>query len=92
MTTLGAVLLALAFCISSGRSRLAARISNVGETPIVVTTVPGTTRKTQTGIVLTTMLVLIVAKLGIWQKEDLIAHGQPVFVELAPAATRYRQA
>ena len=104
MPTLGAVLLALAFCISSGRSRLAAaaglaaawiigafyyqlswplankaillvaagstlaalawfaaRIGNVGETPIVVTTVPGTTRKTQTGIVLTTVLVLIVA-------------------------------
>ncbi len=131
MPTLGAVLLALAFCISSGRSRLAAaaglaaawiigafyyqlswplankaillvaagstlaalawfaaRIGNVGGTPIVATTVPGTTRKTQTGIVLTTVLVLIVANVGIWQKEDLIAHGQPVFVELAPVDPR----
>jgi len=32
--------------------------------------------------------VLLVANLGIWQKEALIAHGQPVFVELAPVDPR----
>ena len=29
-----------------------------------------------------------VANFGIWQKEDLIAHGQPVYVELAPVDPR----
>jgi uncharacterized membrane-anchored protein len=32
--------------------------------------------------------VLAVANLGIWQKERLIASGQPVFVELAPVDPR----
>jgi uncharacterized membrane-anchored protein len=32
--------------------------------------------------------VLAVANIGIWQKESLIAHGQPVYVELAPADPR----
>ncbi|MBL8314975.1 MAG: GDYXXLXY domain-containing protein [Rubrivivax sp.] len=34
------------------------------------------------------LLVLTVANLGIWQKESLIAHGQPVFVALAPVDPR----
>ena len=34
------------------------------------------------------MAVLIAVNFGIWQKEDLIAHGQPVFVELAPVDPR----
>jgi uncharacterized membrane-anchored protein len=32
--------------------------------------------------------VLAVANLGIWQKESLIARGEPVFVELAPVDPR----
>ena len=131
MPTLGAVLLALAFCISSGRTLvaataglsaawiigafyyqlswplatkaivlvaagsvlaalawLAARKGKLGMTPLVATTTLGTTRKVQAGILVTTLLVLIVANIGIWQKEDLIAHGQPVFVELAPVDPR----
>ena len=32
--------------------------------------------------------MLPVANVGIWQKEQLIAHGQPVFVELAPVDPR----
>lgn len=40
------------------------------------------------GIALSALAVLAVANLGIWQKEDLIAHGQPVYVELAPADPR----
>lgn len=34
------------------------------------------------------VLVLAVANGAIWQKEDLIAHGQPVFVALAPVDPR----
>ncbi|WP_088279873.1 GDYXXLXY domain-containing protein [Ideonella sp. A 288] len=34
------------------------------------------------------LLALAVANVGAWQKENLIADGQPVFVELAPADPR----
>ena len=34
------------------------------------------------------LATLVVANVGIWQKEDLIAHGQPVYVELAPIDPR----
>jgi len=40
------------------------------------------------GIVSGLLAVLAVANVGIWQKERLIARGQPVFVELAPADPR----
>lgn len=40
------------------------------------------------GIAVTALAVLAVANIGIWQKQDLIAHGQAVFVELAPADPR----
>lgn len=40
------------------------------------------------GIAVCAVAVLLVANLAIWQKESLIAHGQPVFVELAPADPR----
>jgi uncharacterized membrane-anchored protein len=40
------------------------------------------------GIALTLLSVLAVANWGIWQKEQIIAHGQPVFVELAPVDPR----
>ncbi len=42
----------------------------------------------QAGIVLCVLAVLMVVNTGIWQKEDLIAHGQPVYVELAPVDPR----
>jgi uncharacterized membrane-anchored protein len=45
-------------------------------------------RAAQAGIALSAVLVLVVANAGIWQKEDLIAHGEPVFVELAPVDPR----
>ncbi|MBT9525550.1 MAG: GDYXXLXY domain-containing protein [Rhizobacter sp.] len=35
-----------------------------------------------------TVLTLGVAGFAIWQKQDLIAHGQPVYVELAPVDPR----
>lgn len=131
MPTLGAVLLALTLCISSGRGRLAAtaavaaawiigafyyqlswpladkalllvaagsalaamawfaaRKGHTGEAPLLATPAPIGTRSSQRGILLTGLLVLIVVNVGIWQKEDLIAHGQPVFVELAPVDPR----
>lgn len=40
------------------------------------------------GIALCGVAVLAVVNVAIWQKEDLIAHGQPVYVELAPVDPR----
>ena len=40
------------------------------------------------GIVATALLVVLAANLAIWQKEDLIANGQPVFVAIAPVDPR----
>ncbi|HJV96142.1 MAG TPA: GDYXXLXY domain-containing protein [Albitalea sp.] len=45
-------------------------------------------RAARVGIGATALAVLAVANLGIWQKEQLIAHGQPVYVELAPVDPR----
>jgi hypothetical protein len=40
------------------------------------------------GIGATLVLALAVANVGIWQKEDVIRNGRPVFVELAPVDPR----
>lgn len=40
------------------------------------------------GIALSAVAVLAVANVGIWQKEDLIAHGRTVYIELAPVDPR----
>ena len=40
------------------------------------------------GIAATALLVLVAANFAIWQKEDLIARGRPVFIELAPVDPR----
>ena len=53
----------------------------------VETGVPGSRRAT-VGIALCAAAVLAVANIGIWQKENLIAQGKPVFVELAPVDPR----
>ncbi len=42
----------------------------------------------QVGIALTALVVLAVANFAIWQKEDLIANGRPVYLELAPVDPR----
>lgn len=47
-----------------------------------------TPRAALAGLVLGLVAVLAVANTGIWQKERLIAAGQPVFVELAPVDPR----
>lgn len=44
--------------------------------------------RSRLGIALCGAAVLAVANVAIWQKEDLIAHGQPVYVELAPVDPR----
>jgi uncharacterized membrane-anchored protein len=131
MPTLGAVLLALAFCVTTARWRLAAAAalaaawivgafyyqlqwalhtkalvlivcgallgglawlaSLAGDRPGLLPTMtagPPTASGPRWAIASTALLVLAVANIGIWQKQDLIAHGQPVYVELAPVDPR----
>lgn len=133
MPSLGAVLLALSICCTSGRSVTAsaaglaaawiigafyyqmsmplaakagvlvaaavvlASLASLGAHKVEITSgaVRGTVapvrpspRAAQMAIAGCAMLVLIAANAGIWQKEDLIAHGQPVFVELVPVDPR----
>ena len=45
-------------------------------------------RAARAGLLAGLLLVLVVANVGIWQKEQLIARGEPVFVPLAPADPR----
>ena len=40
------------------------------------------------GLAVTALAVFAVANLAIWQKEDIIANGKPVFVELGPVDPR----
>lgn len=129
MPSLGAVLLALAWCTTSGRWRLASA-AGVAAAWIVgafyyqlawpLTTKAavmagagallgalaawaarrGTTRAVDDapvaapaplahwGLAASLLAVLAVANVGIWQKEQLIRHGRPVFVELAPVDPR----
>jgi uncharacterized membrane-anchored protein len=44
--------------------------------------------RTPAGIVLSLVAVLVVANVGIWQKEQIIARGEPTLVELAPVDPR----
>lgn len=134
MPALGAVLLALAFCVSGGRWRVAgaaglaaawiigafyyqlswpfvtkalvmvgagvvlgalswlawltARKEAAGNAPAPLVLSSLATRKVQAGIALSALAVLLVANVGIWQKENVIAHGEPVFVELRPVDPR----
>ena len=44
--------------------------------------------KPQLGLAFAAVLVLLVANGAIWQKENLIAHGQPLLVPLAPVDPR----
>ncbi len=43
---------------------------------------------TRLGIAACALAVLVVANVGIWQKETLIAEGKPVFIELGPVDPR----
>ncbi len=134
MPSLGAVLLALAVCVSGGRWRVASAaglaaawifgafyyqlnwpfatkalvLAGVGaalggltwlawysgrkmttaKAPQPVTLFTLEARKVQAGIAFSALAVLLVANIGIWQKEDLIAHGEAVYVELSPVDPR----
>lgn len=46
------------------------------------------TRLRRVLIGLAALATLAVVNLGIWQKEDIIAHGRPVFIKLAPVDPR----
>ncbi len=46
------------------------------------------THATRIGIAATAIAVLSIANVGIWQKENLIANGRPILVELAPVDPR----
>jgi uncharacterized membrane-anchored protein len=50
--------------------------------------IPATPARASAWIALAAVATLAVANLAIWQKENIIANGQPVFVELAPADPR----
>ncbi|WP_293933497.1 GDYXXLXY domain-containing protein [Iodobacter sp.] len=52
------------------------------------TQTPPFSSKQKVGIVLSAAATLLVANIGIWQKENLIAHGQPLYIALAPADPR----
>jgi len=67
---------------------LTARKEDTTHVPEPVTLIAIEARKLQAGIALCALAVLLVANVGIWQKENLIAHGQPVFVELRPVDPR----
>lgn len=56
--------------------------------PAAARPAPPDARRMRAGIALSAVAVLAVANVGIWQKEALIAHGQPVYVALAPVDPR----
>lgn len=78
----GAVLGALAWlALRGGEPGAAARAAGVGAAT-------ADTRGARAAIAASALAVLAIANLGIWQKQDLIAHGQPVYVALAPVDPR----
>ena len=76
----GAVLGGLAWLASRQAGTPAAAPSKAARTPA--------TRASRAAITSSALAMLVVANVGIWQKEALIARGQPVYVELAPADPR----
>jgi uncharacterized membrane-anchored protein len=64
----------------------AAMVAHAGAGPAPV--VPDAFGRAHIGIGATALVVLLVANIGIWQKERVIAHGQPVYVSLAPVDPR----
>ena len=76
MTGAGTVLAAAAWWALRSKPRDSVKSGSAGSIPATV------------GIALCGIVVITVANIGIWQKENLIAHGRPIFVELAPADPR----
>lgn len=79
----GAVLGALAW--SAQRNDGVTRAADSG---VPVPALPAAQFRLWAGVVVTVFLTLAVANIGIWQKEEVIAHGRPVYVELAPVDPR----
>jgi uncharacterized membrane-anchored protein len=83
-----ALLLAGAGGVFAGLAWWAARTTQAFSTAQTgVATKPAFSRP-QAGLAFAALLVLLVANGSIWEKEDLIAHGQPLFVPLAPMDPR----
>jgi len=83
-----AVVLIGAGALLGGLAWLASRTSGTGGLLARAASPTRTSLGTRAGIAISALAVLAVANIGIWQKEQLIAHGQPVFVELAPVDPR----
>ncbi len=84
-----ALLLAGAGAVLAGLAWWAARSTQPSGAPQVAGTAGlAPWGKSQAGLAFAAVLVLLVANGAIWQKEDLITHGQPLFVPLAPVDPR----
>lgn len=81
--TVKALVLVLAGAVL-GALAVSALRSDGSATPGSTTTSPWS----RAGIALSLVAVLVVANVGIWQKERLIAHGEPVLVALEPVDPR----
>jgi uncharacterized membrane-anchored protein len=82
-----ALVLVAAGLVLGGLAWLAHRGGRSAVVPASEQVLPAS-RAAQAGIGLCAAAVLAVANLGIWQKEHLIARGQPLYVELAPVDPR----
>ena len=86
LVVLAVLLLGLAWWGAAGQGRGAAPAPAAG--PAHHAAAPKPPCPWRWGAAITAALVLLVANGGIWQKEQLIRHGQVVFVPLAPADPR----
>jgi uncharacterized membrane-anchored protein len=82
------VVLVAAGAVLGGLAWLASRASPATESSPQATPRPPETFASRAGIALAALATLGVANFAIWQKEDLIARGQPIYVELAPIDPR----
>jgi uncharacterized membrane-anchored protein len=82
------VLLMAGGAVLGGLAWLALLAGATADVPLRGATPARDTLGLRAGIAFSALAVLSVANIGIWQKENLIAHGQSVFVELAPADPR----
>jgi uncharacterized membrane-anchored protein len=77
-----AIIAWFAIQVQEGEQRAAADANDDARSNALPSWVPAA------GIVVTLVLTLAVANFAIWQKEDVIANGKPVYVELVPVDPR----
>ncbi|MBY0236929.1 MAG: GDYXXLXY domain-containing protein, partial [Burkholderiaceae bacterium] len=82
LIVVAAVLAAMAYWAQRSRRIETASVAGAAATP------PRWTRPAAALLSLTVLLALLLANLGIWQKEQLIRHGRPIFLPLAPVDPR----